>query len=224
MLAAAKQLQASLATVAAAQQPARARSAFEDLPRLTLRTKLYQEQHHLCIYCEGRVHEKRTPPVEHWDPVKHAPQRALDWDNLYLSCPTPATCDGAKHDTPLGLPAPAHLDYEYCLGVTSRGELYVRSDAPLTPVQRAALAQAIGTRDPKAKSTLNLNTPVLCEARMAAMDGESKRLAKDFPGTTATRSERRDIADRLLRAGKRPEYVSSRVAYLNRALGQARPP
>ena len=225
---------ASLATTLAERQSEHARNAFRALDKPKLRELLYVEQHYLCVYCERRVHEKRTPSVEHWRSLSGEPVHALDWDNLYLSCPTDETCDRWKEDRKLAwepgdnpLPWPVHLDYERCVGSASNGTLYVRTDAPLTDAQRRALQLAIDDcqrEGQPSRSVLNLNEPKLREARVAAIVGERDRLAREFRGRTATPDERRKLADDLLRRARREEFTSTRVAYLTRTLGKSRPP
>lgn len=142
---AAQAYRGSLAT--AADKALYARSRFDDLDKAKLREVLYLEQHHVCVYCERRVDEgSETPPVEHWRPLGQEPQDALTWENLYLSCPTQATCDDAKKGhrlawdaTDPSLPWPTQANYETWVGFTSGGEMFVRSDAPLTSAQRRAL-------------------------------------------------------------------------------------
>ncbi len=93
----------------------------------------------------------QRPAIDHWRPLGLNPDLALHWRNLYLSCPNPATCDCRKYKSPLraadgdtDLPWPVDRDYAHCVGFTSLGEIYVRSDAPLDAAQRKALVLAIG--------------------------------------------------------------------------------
>lgn len=211
-----------------------ARSVFNSLEKSQLRAVLLTEQHHLCIYCERRVAGGPTePPIEHWRPLSKDPEHALNWENLYLSCPTDDTCDDAKGGRRLAwsqeddsLPWPTHLAYESLVGFTSGGEMYVRRDAPLTPAQRRALELAIedqydGGR--RRSSILNLNQFALVAARKSAIDSERSRLHRDFPGRTASPSERRALAAAHLAQTERPAFVSIRVGYLNQTLGKQHP-
>lgn len=210
------QLQSDLANLPPTDHAAHARTSFNALEKALLRAVLYSEQHHVCVYCERRVKESNTPPIEHWHPVNGSPQHALDWDNLYLSCPNEGTCDDAKEGTPLGLPWPTQKAYEHVVGFTSGGEIYVRSDAPLTPAEHQALASAISIN-----GTLNLNHSALVASRKAAIDAERKRLSgmgQNVPDTV-----RSATAQSLLAEPERPPHISIRVAYLTRTLGQGRP-
>jgi uncharacterized protein (TIGR02646 family) len=228
---------------AAADKVAHARSRFDDLDKAKLRKVLYGEQHHVCVYCERRIDEKcerrvddnvETPPIEHWRPLSQEPQHALEWENLYLSCPTSETCDDAKKGHRLAwepaapsLPWPTQQAYEKWVGFTSGGEMFVRADAPLTPAQRRALEVAIEDRDDDGghlrRSILNLNHAALVAARKAAIDSEKSRLDREYRGRRASPTDRGAIAARMLRQTEYPAFVSVRVAYLQRALGRGRP-
>jgi len=103
------------------------------------------------------------------------------------------------------------------VGVSRGGDLYVREDRRLSEAQRRALSdalgrstsdRALGDRD----ATLNLNHPVLREAR----------LARRNPGRTVTVEERARRAAELLDQPTRPPFVSARVAWLLRQLGVGR--
>jgi uncharacterized protein (TIGR02646 family) len=211
-----RDLQTDLASLPVTQHSTHARACFDALDKATLRASLYGEQHHLCVYCEGRVKEANTPSVEHWEPVNHAPRNALNWDNLYLSCSTDATCDHSKAGQSLGLPRPTQKPYERVVGFTSGGEIYVRADAPLTQAERQALELAI-------RHIVNLNHRDLIAARKMAIDVEKRRLKHAYPGRHLTDAERATEAQRLLAAPKREAFASIRVAYLERTLGDRRP-
>lgn len=210
-----------------------ARSTFDSLDKPKLRAVLYGEQGALCVYCERRVAERQpTPRIDHWRPLNRNHELALHWRNLYLSCANPATCDCRKLETPLrasdedpDLPWPVDHAYEHCVGFTSLGEIYVRSDAPLDDTQRKALKQAIGVpHDDTTKDNgiLNLNHPALIAARAAAIDSERTRLNRGFRNRTVSRSERETIADERLRGNQLPEFVSIRVVWLRKMLGTGR--
>lgn len=56
-------------------------------------------QHHLCAYCERPIKTESTPPschIEHFLKRDLFPKKALDWDNLFLSCSNETTCGKAK--------------------------------------------------------------------------------------------------------------------------------
>lgn len=209
-----------LATLGADPQTksAFARATFDGLEKAKLREALYIEQGSLCVYCERRIKEGHPAPrIDHWHPLSDKPELALHWKNLYLSCPTESSCDCAKRETKLGLPWPIELSYERCVGFSSSGEMYVRTDAPLTDPQRDALQQAL--------DTLNLNHSDLVAARKAAIDAEKDRIARDFSNktnTTATRDQRAERARQLAAAAPLPSLVSIRIAWLNKTLGKGR--
>ena len=123
------------------------------------------------------------------------------------------------------MPWPVTLRYEDEVGFTSRGEIYVRSDAsPPDPVRRAIELAIAGRTDgdrPR-RGIVNLNDPALVKARWAAVRGERKRLEKDFENRTATRDEREQRASQLLARSQLPEFVSIRVAWLRKTLGRGR--
>ena len=223
-----------LAALATAPVPSRfARSSFDGLEKSKLRAVLYVEQGSVCVYCERRLTERHPPPrIEHWRPLALNPDLALHWRNLYLSCPNPGTCDCRKRESPLraddgdpDLPWPVDHDYAHCVGFTSLGEIYVRSDAPLNSAQRKALVLAIGLPHDETiqdNSILNLNHPPLRAARAAAIDAERARLDGRFRNKAATQSDREMVATEHLGADPLPEFVSIRVAWLRRTLGAGR--
>ena len=230
---AAREFQASLAD--ATNKSKHARACFNALDKGKLRAVLYREQRYICIYCERKLAEEpEPPPIDHWRALNKAPQDALSWENLYLSCPTRDTCDDAKGgewlawesaDAPL--PWPTEVDYESWLGFTSGGEMYVRSNAPLTPKQRRALELAVTNQDDggqRQRSILNLNHPALVAARKAVIDSERSRIAREYPDRRAPEAARQSRAASLLQETTYPAFVSVRVAYLDRALGKGRPP
>ena len=215
----------------ARDQVSLARSEFDRLAKQKLRVVMYREQRSLCVYCERRISEDYpTPRIDHWRPLSLDLALALHWDNLYLSCPSPETCDSAKGDHPFRwddahMPWPVNFRYENVVGFTSRGEIYVRSDGTLPEFVRRVIELAIAGRPNDARDRrgiVNLNHPALVAARAAAVDGERTRMAKDFENRTATRVEREERASQLLDRGKLPAFVSMRVAWLRKTLGRGR--
>lgn len=210
-----------------------ARTAFDSMEKRKLRAVMYQEQGALCVYCERRVAEGFPHPrIDHWRPLSAEPHLALHWRNLYLSCATSETCDVRKHESPLkaaatdpDLPWPVEHAYERCVGFTSLGEVYVRSDAPIDDAQRRALVLALGVPhddEIKDNGVLNLNHPKLVAARIAALDSERMRLERQYRDRTATREDRESRKSALLREQPLQEYVSIRARWLDRSLGKAR--
>lgn len=217
----------------AADRTSYARTTFDSMGKHKLRAVLYQEQGALCVYCERRVAEGRPQPrIDHWRPLSLEPHLALHWRNLYLSCATSETCDVHKHESPLkaaptdpDLPWPADHAYERCVGFTSLGEVYVRSDAPLDDAQRRALVLALGVPhddEVKDNGVLNLNHPKLVAARIAALDSERTKLERQYKDKRATREDREARKVSLLREYPLQEFVSIRARWLDRSLGKAR--
>ena len=209
-----------------------AKAEYDRLDKSKLRQVMYGEQGSLCVYCEQELSENSRPHVEHWRPRSRAPEHALHWRNLYLSCSTRDTCGECKGDRPLkgddadpDPPWPTELDYERLVGFTSFGEMCVRDDANMSEATRRALELAIDDRQHggrQRRAILNLNHPTLVEARRAALDSERTRLQRDFNQRTASREERAARATRLLGRNPRPAFVSIRVAWLRRTLGRGR--
>ncbi|MBC8745098.1 MULTISPECIES: hypothetical protein [Paraburkholderia] len=218
---------------AADKAAAFARLAFDCLDKRKLRATLYDEQGALCVYCERRVAEGHpSPRIDHWRPLAANPDLALHWRNLYLSCASETTCDCRKHDSPFraddrdpDLPWPVEHPYERCVGFTSLGEIYVRSDAPLDDAQRQALKVAVGVphdKETNDNGTLNLNHPAIVAARAAAVDSERSRLRRDYKDARASQADRDDRSEQLLRERPLKEFVSIRVRWLTQSLGKAR--
>ena len=202
-----------------------ARLKYDELDKRKLRREMYREQRSLCIYCERHIGEGNRPRIEHWLPLSRNPKFALHWNNLYLSCSFPDTCDTAKDDAEPHLPWPVDRQYEDVVGFTSGGEIYVRSDVALSDSTRRAIELAIGARpddDRKRRGIVNLNHPALIEARAAVVDSERTRMEKRYKKKTATREERAQFATQILNKDKRPDFVSIRVAWLRRMLGRGR--
>ncbi|MDR0965155.1 MAG: TIGR02646 family protein [Myxococcales bacterium] len=197
-----------------------ARATFDSLHKAKLRDVLLREQHHLCIYCECRVEDDSRHPIEHWRPLGAEPEHALNWKNLYLSCPTKETCDGAKDCSRLAvseeaeqLPWPTDIDYERCVDFTSGGKVFVRPDSPLTHDQRSALNLAIS-------SILKLNAPRLVAARKGAIDSEKSSIDSDFNDRKVPTEALSVRVNSLLdeKNEKHLPYVSARVAYLQKKI------
>ncbi len=206
-----------------------ARSEFNQLDKAKLRQVMYGEQGSICVYCERRLSEGGSPRVEHWRPVNAAPELALHWNNLYLSCSTRDTCDNRKgagplkaKDTDPDLPWPTDFTYEDIVGFNTAGYMYVRSDVTLDEPTRSALELAIDDREyggQRRRAILNLNHPTLRAARSAALDSERTRLRQSFGQHTPSAEERAVRASQILVRAPLPEHVSIRVAWLRKTLG-----
>ena len=206
-----------------------ARTEYDQLHKAKLREVMYREQGCICIYCEQRLAEGASPPrVEHWVPLSAAPELAIHWDNLYLSCTTNDTCDGSKarrrlraKDTDPDLPWPTEFEYERVVAFTTAGRMYVRNDVHVDETTRNALELAIDREASGRRrgAILNLNHPRLLEARRAALDSERERLMRQVGQRTPTEDDRAVRAMRILDQHPLPEHVSIRVAWLLDTLG-----
>ena len=210
-----------------------ARAEFDRLDKPKLRQVMHGEQGSICVYCESGLVENEIPPhVEHWRPLSGAPEYAIHWHNLYLSCPSPETCDGSKgvrrlkaDDTDLELPWPTEFVYERIVGYGRGGDIYVREDVQIDGRVRKALDLAIDDGEhggKQRKAILNLNHPTLVESRRAALDSERTKLERVVGQRTASWEERADRATELLRQNPLPEHISIRVAWLRKTLGRGR--
>ena len=208
-----------------------ARTEFDQLDKGKLREVLSGEQASLCVYCERRLSENgESAHIEHWIPVRGAPKYALDWRNLYLSCATIDTCDGAKgnrrlrwDDADPDLPWPTECDYERLVCFGSDGGMYVCDNVNIDEATRKALELAIDDLEyggDRRRAILNLNDRTLMERRRAALDSERTRMEKDFGNKHATMDEREERAARLLGRDRLPAFVSIRIAWLRKRLGR----
>ena len=219
------------ALVSAADKGRFARTEFNQLDKAKLRQVMYGEQGSVCVYCERRISEGTpSPQVEHWRPLGAAPEFAIHWNNLYLSCPTRDTCNSWKgdrrlkaKDTDPDLPWPTGFAYECVIGFTSAGHMYVRSDVTLDEPTRNALELAIGDREhggQRGSAILNLNHPTLREARIAALDSERTIVGHSQGSPTPSQEDRAARAAQMLGRNPLPEHVSIRVAWLCKTLGR----
>jgi uncharacterized protein (TIGR02646 family) len=210
-----------------------ARTAFDTMHKPALRSHLYVEQHHLCVFCEQEINDgSPMPRIDHWRPLSLNLFDVFNWDNLHLSCATLDTCDARKDCTPLkwlpadaDLPWPAQFVYEDIVGFTSGGRIYVRGDVQMSDVMRLALQLAIDDQDDngvRRKAILNLNAPPLRAAREAAIDDEEAALLSANGGEQPTQAQRHARATSILAAAHRPGFVSMRVAWLRQELGRGR--
>lgn len=193
-----------------------------------MRQALYAEQRGLCIYCECRL---RTPgkeqdearegtdgiqPIAHWEPIAVAPSKALDWDNLHLSCDSKTTCDGAQGDQHLGLPPPGVERYEEALTYGSLGDIVVRGDAK--PALREPLAAAIGDRH--STGVLGLNSSAFCDARKEVIRATQKEVRERFAGKRATKESFERLIAAVLAKSPFPAFVSVQVDWLEKQAGK----
>ena len=207
------------------------RTEYNRLDKAKLRQVMYGEQGSLCVYCEQELSEKDSPPkVEHWRPLSGDLEYAIHWRNLYLSCSTVQTCDGAKGARPLkaddadpDLPWPTDLNYQDLVCFTSGGEIYVRGDVDMDEATRRALELAIDGRQnggKQCRAIPKLNHPTLVAARREALDVERERFRRE--NRTPPKDERQERASQLLGRERLPAFVSIRVAWLRQTMGRGR--
>ncbi len=201
-----------------------ARTAFESLDKGAIRLLLFKEQKGLCVYCEkplptpgtegdeARSGQTGLPRIAHWEPIDVDPEKALDWDNLHLSCASKTSCDIVQGKRSLGLPVPNDERYEDQLTYSSLGELNVRGDA--RAAISGALANAIGTRT--SPGILSLNAADLLKARGDVISTIRTEIGQKFRGKRATRQALLKIADGLLALDPLPAFVSVQVDWLKR--------
>lgn len=68
------------------------RAEFDKLPKEIIRQSLLEDQHYLCAYCMRKLrNDGRSTIIEHWDPLSHSKERALDYENML------AVCDGGRN-------------------------------------------------------------------------------------------------------------------------------
>lgn len=201
-----------------------ARAEFDGLDKASLRRALHREQKGLCVYCERKLPEPGLEgedaragttgigPVAHWEPIKCAPAKALDWDNLHLSCASKTTCDGAQRDQSLALPAPSHENYEDFLTWGTDGDINVRPS--VKEGLRVPLEEAIGAAT--SPGILNLNSEELRRARRTVMERLGHELNKEARGKQVGRETLEKQADALLARDPLPPFVSLKVHWLRR--------
>ncbi len=217
-------LKKALAADGGPSPTATARAAYEALEKGPIRLLLFKEQMGLCVYCEkplptpgaeedeARSGQSGLPRIAHWEPIDVDPEKALDWDNLHLSCPSKTSCDIVQGKRSLGLPVPNDERYEDQLTYSSLGELDVRSDA--RAAISGALANAIGTR--ASPGILSLNAPDLVDARGDVIDTIRTEVGQKFRGKRATKQALQKIAERLLAQDPLPGFVSAQVDWLKK--------
>jgi hypothetical protein len=200
----------------------RAREAFNEGRRaLPIAECLAHEQRGLRVYCESRVSAppkegRPSPTIEHWQPLSERPAEALDWENLYLSCPSHYSCNAARGDLRWELPPPSQLRYEHELRWSVSGAASVAlRPVHLNPKQREQLSEAVRAT----RGGLNLNAEALCAARRRSLQGLQERLRRLLPGERNTREARSAEADRLEEQDELPPYLSFQLAWLRGQLG-----
>jgi len=207
-------------------EPGIAREHFDSLEKGPVRKCLCSEQEYLCIFCECRLRDNGDVRIAHWIPKAKEPKRALDWANLYASCSHEETCDTRQGNRVLGFPSPVELDFGKVLRFSRNGAILVRPEATslLGESAAAALEKAIGSpiEHNDRASTLNLNWEPLRKARAQAIDGVRQRVQKRYPGRTASKADRKRMADEYLAEGRLTEYISIVLAWLRCEMGGKR--
>jgi uncharacterized protein (TIGR02646 family) len=195
--------------------------------KIELRRFLLVEQRGLCVFCECEISESFPPPsIDHWNPIHRCSHDALNWRNLHLSCRRTNTCDDRKKNSELELPWPSLFEYEAVFGFTSGGNIYLRNDVELEYHRRQALELVLDDYPlgrAIRKSTLNLNSPALREARAAAIEDEEQAL-QDEHGIAGPFPQANLDARAAFHLGSTsyPGFISIRLAWLAGTLGIAR--
>lgn len=199
-----QQLKAGLLTASHPAHHARDEH-FDMTHKPTLSAGLAAEQRGICVFCENRV-RPGTGTIDHWIALSEEPGRALEWKNLYLSCPTKESCNAFKLEKSMGsIPRPCDCRLEDHVGFTSGGEIYAK-DGPY----REALEAVLGTADePK---VLNLNGRTQRAARAAAIDQLKQEIAGT--GRSLPLEQRQAVAAKLLARNPLPAYVGAQVAWV----------
>jgi len=65
-----------------------ARSIFDNYPDKSkgLKKSLLEKQGFICCYCMQRIEDKSTTKIEHFKPISQYPEKALDYNNLFVAC------------------------------------------------------------------------------------------------------------------------------------------
>ena len=206
---------------AAADPSHHARAHFDAMDKKKLRAVLLQEQRAICVYCERRIKDEEgeeVPPIEHWRSLSGCPDVALHWRNLYLSCPFTGTCDDAKahrrlrwDEADADLPWPVEMQYERCVGWRSNGDIYVRTDAPLSDAQRRALELAIadsGRRSGEANGDPEPEPSRLVRGEGSGDPRRARAHGADFPNRTATTEEKASAPPRCSTRARTPRSLA----------------
>ncbi len=186
-----------------------ARNRFDSVGK-ELRPYLYAEQHELCAFCESPLPRDRSKMrIAHWVPISLEPDRALDWTNLYASCPGHPpleSCDPAQANTAPPIEPPAARDWASLLKFHVDGWVEPKPGAP--PEVEAAL------------KLWNLDNRTLRAARKAAIGAEMRRLDESAPGRPVAKEK---VSRRIAELMQAPNgYVSAVLQYLAKREAQAR--
>lgn len=163
-------LQAQLVDIAdAAARSLRSRTEFDDVVvKPCAANTLTHEQQRRCVFCEAGLRDSTTR-IAHWRPISAAAELALEWRNLFASCPAPDSCDQHQQDSDPGFDSPADRDWSTHLVFDVNGRVTASPTAP--PAFRDAI-------DDGRRNLWNLNSPSLQTARRTAVETELE-LARD---------------------------------------------
>jgi uncharacterized protein (TIGR02646 family) len=109
-----------------------------------LRTVLHKEQNGLCCYCNSKINDDHTSPIEHLEPREGDTQtdRIFDYNNLLLSCnggqkentnPKVLHCDANKKSNPINL-TPLIRECEIEIYFTEVGEIKAITDRAINTI------------------------------------------------------------------------------------------
>lgn len=195
-----------------------ARSAFNQLDKQELRSRLAVEQGWLCAFCMRRIdHEstdaqgKPTMQVAHRTPIAVDSGKALDWSNMLGSCDGGQrsggrhwTCDAAQGSNGLSVD-PTDVSSVSKIRYERRGSasgLFITSDDP-----------AIKT---DVEVTLALNAGDLPAMRQAAWEAFRKRFKSEGPRGRYGKSAWRDYYPKWLGKASRLPAMLGVVEYMLR--------
>ena len=175
----------------AGDQAAFARSAFDGLDKGKLRSEMYREQRSLCIFCEQACWRGPPPRPGLTTGIRSVASRGSPFTGRTSICPAPSwkPATRPKATTRFGgtmnltFPGQWPLRYEDVVGFTSRGEIYVRSDAMSPDPVHRAIEFAIAGRtdgDRVRRGIVNLNDPALVRARSAAVRVRAETSGKEL--------------------------------------------
>lgn len=184
-----------------------------------LRHALATEQHGLCCYCLGRIHNgPTTMKIEHWQCQSHHPQEQLSYQNLLGAClggdgqPSHLQhCDTQKADQGLRF-NPAEPAHHIETRIRYEADGSIQSDEDEFSRQLDAV--------------LNLNLPVLKNNRKGVLDAilewwkqEKRRLRGPVPRERFERERERRIDG----PGDLEPYCQVAVSWLEQRLGNMSP-
>lgn len=179
-----------------------ARNAFDQLDKELIRKQLLAEQKHLCAYCMRRIGEedqRMSQPVsiEHWLPISADATKALDYDNMMLSCdggrqiinddePHILSCDAAKGNKIITI-NPHNKDQMQKIRYDREGRIFVFPEDQELQNDIDHVLNLNGEIDPNGKMIRDTSSALVYSRRQAYQNYEEyiKRLGKKGKITAA---------------------------------------